>query len=69
MILAANDFGAAIGFAPPKDFRAAVLSRADLADASLVEAAESLSMRRIFTIDSDFDIYRFRDRSAFEVLG
>ncbi len=40
----------------------------DLADASLVAAAERLSIRHIFTIDSDFYIYRFRDGTAFEIL-
>ncbi len=40
----------------------------DLADASLVAAAESLSIRHIFTSDSDFYIYRFRDGTAFEIL-
>jgi uncharacterized protein len=33
----------------------------DLADASLVAAAEALSTRKIFTIDrSDFETYRLR---------
>jgi predicted nucleic acid-binding protein len=40
----------------------------DLADASLVAAAESLNINRIFTLDSDFYVYRFRDRGNFEVL-
>jgi predicted nucleic acid-binding protein len=40
----------------------------DLADASLVAAAESLDSPRIFTLDSDFYIYRFRDKGAFEVI-
>ncbi len=30
----------------------------DLADASLVAAAETLQINRIFTIDSDFHVYR-----------
>lgn len=40
----------------------------DLADASLVVTAESLSQRRIFTVDSDFYVYRLADGSALEVL-
>lgn len=37
-----------------------------LADASLVAAAERLGLKRIFTLDSDFDVYRFRGRQRFE---
>jgi len=40
----------------------------DLADASLVVVAESRSFRRIFTLDSDFHIYRLADGSALQVL-
>jgi hypothetical protein len=40
----------------------------DLADASLVAAAERLGMRRIFTLDSDFHIYRLADSSALECI-
>jgi predicted nucleic acid-binding protein len=40
----------------------------DLADASLVAAAEALSLRRIFTLDSDFYVYRTADGQAFEVV-
>lgn len=40
----------------------------DLADASLVAAADSLSLRQIFTVDSDFHVYRLSDGSAFEIL-
>jgi uncharacterized protein len=40
----------------------------DLADASLVSAAERLGLRRIFTLDSDFYIYRINDKDAFEVI-
>ena len=40
----------------------------DLADASLVAAAEALGTQRIFTIDSDFYIYRVNEREAFQVL-
>ncbi len=40
----------------------------DLADASLVVVAESHTLRRVFTIDSDFHIYRLADGSALEVV-
>lgn len=40
----------------------------DLADASLVAAAEQLNLKRIFTLDSDFYVYRINDRDAFEVV-
>jgi predicted nucleic acid-binding protein len=40
----------------------------DLADASLVAAAEKLGIRRIFTIDSDFHIYRINRRTTFEIV-
>jgi len=40
----------------------------DLADASLVAAAETLGMRRIFTLDSDFYVYRLHGTEAFEVI-
>jgi predicted nucleic acid-binding protein len=40
----------------------------DLADASLVAAAESLKLRRIFTLDSDFRVYRINGTTPFEVL-
>ena len=40
----------------------------DLADASLVVAAETLGMRRIFTLDRHFYAYRLADGSALEVL-
>ena len=40
----------------------------DLADASLVAAAEKLGINRIFTLDSDFHIYRMSDGSAFEIV-
>jgi predicted nucleic acid-binding protein len=41
----------------------------DLADASLVAAAEVLNIRQIFTLDSDFYIYRLHGRDAFDVVG
>lgn len=40
----------------------------DLADASLVAAAESLHTQRIFTLDQDFRIYRFADGSPIEMI-
>ena len=44
----------------------------DLADASLVVAAESLGLRTVFTIDRDFAAYRIQRGHrlvAFEVVG
>ncbi len=40
----------------------------DLADASLVAVAESRSLRRVFTVDADFYIYRLDDGSQLEVI-
>ncbi len=40
----------------------------DLADASLVAAAEALNVTRIFTFDSDFYFYRINDKGVFEVV-
>ena len=40
----------------------------DLADASLVAVAESRTLRRVFTTDSDFYVYRLADGSALEVI-
>lgn len=40
----------------------------DLADASLVAVAEQRGLRRVFTLDSDFRIYRLRGRVSFEVV-
>jgi hypothetical protein len=40
----------------------------DLADASLVVLAETMQMKQIFTIDSDFYIYRLADGSRLEVI-
>jgi hypothetical protein len=39
----------------------------DLADASLVAVAESHMVRRVFTLDSHFRIYRLTDGAALEV--
>lgn len=40
----------------------------DLADASLVTAAEHLGVRTIFSVDSHFRAYRLQDAHAFEVV-
>ena len=40
----------------------------DLADASLVAAAETLGLRRVFTLDRHFYAYRLADGSALEVV-
>ena len=40
----------------------------DLADASLVALAETAGYTRIFSIDSDFYVYRLADGSALEVV-
>jgi predicted nucleic acid-binding protein len=39
-----------------------------LADASLVAAAETLNMKRIFSLDSDFYIYRLPGNIGFDVI-
>ena len=40
----------------------------DPADASLVPPAEGLGLHRIFTLDSDFQVYRINGSTAFEVV-
>jgi uncharacterized protein len=40
----------------------------DLADATLVAYAEEHAQRRVFTLDSDFDVYRLHGRQRFEVV-
>lgn len=40
----------------------------DLADATLVAAAEKLKLKRILTLDSDFRIYRLAGKRSFEVI-
>lgn len=40
----------------------------DLADATLVALAEERADRRVFTLDSDFQIYRIHGRQRFEVI-
>lgn len=40
----------------------------DLADASLVASAEALNQQRIFTLDSDFQVYRLLGKQPFEIV-
>lgn len=40
----------------------------DLADASLVAVADNMKFRQIFTVDSDFRIYRLSDGSALDII-
>jgi uncharacterized protein len=40
----------------------------DLADSSLIVLAEERDLRRIFTLDSDFHIYRLHGRHAFAIV-
>ncbi len=40
----------------------------DLADATLVALAEERGERRIFTLDSDFSVYRINGRQRFDVV-
>jgi predicted nucleic acid-binding protein len=40
----------------------------DLADASLVALAEDQRLREVFTLDSDFRVYRLPDGRAFNLL-
>jgi uncharacterized protein len=40
----------------------------DLADASLVVVAESKKIKRIFTLDSDFYVYRIYGKECFDVI-
>ena len=40
----------------------------DLADATLVALAEERGDRRVFTLDTDFQIYRFHGRQRFEIV-
>ncbi|NOT49510.1 MAG: PIN domain-containing protein [Acidobacteria bacterium] len=40
----------------------------DFADASLVAAAETLKTSNIFTLDSDFNIYRTIGKKSFEII-
>jgi predicted nucleic acid-binding protein len=40
----------------------------DLADASIVAAAESLNLDTVLTLDSDFYVYRLHDKHPFNVI-
>jgi predicted nucleic acid-binding protein len=40
----------------------------DLADATLVALAEERQLKRIFTLDADFHIYRLHGQKAFEIV-
>jgi uncharacterized protein len=40
----------------------------DFADATLVALAEERRLKRIFTLDTDFHIYRLHGRQAFEIV-
>jgi len=40
----------------------------DIADATLVAVAEARGLKRVFTLDSDFGVYRLRGREAFELI-
>ena len=40
----------------------------DLADASIVAAAERLGAKRVFTLDGDFRIYRMADDLTLECI-
>jgi predicted nucleic acid-binding protein len=40
----------------------------DLADATLVALAEELDSNRVFTLDADFHVYRFKGRRRFELI-
>jgi predicted nucleic acid-binding protein len=40
----------------------------DLADATLCALAEHLNCKKIFTLDSDFKIYKFKNRAAYQVV-
>lgn len=40
----------------------------DLADATLVALAEERDLKRIFTLDANFGIYRIHGRARFDLL-
>ena len=40
----------------------------DLADASLVALAEETGLRQVFTLDTDFFIYRTSNKNSFDVI-
>jgi uncharacterized protein len=39
-----------------------------IADATLVAIAEANGLKRVFTLDSDFRVYRYRGRESFEIV-
>jgi predicted nucleic acid-binding protein len=40
----------------------------DLADATLAALGQSVAVKRVFTLNQDFHIYRFKGKQAFEVI-
>lgn len=40
----------------------------DLADASLVALAEASGLKQVFTLDTDFYVYRIADKDSFDVI-
>jgi len=40
----------------------------DFADASLVALAEATNSTQIFTLDGDFEVYRFQDKTPFDII-
>jgi predicted nucleic acid-binding protein len=40
----------------------------DIADATLVAVAEARRLKRVFTLDSHFSLYRYRGRETFEIV-
>ena len=40
----------------------------DIADATLVAVAEARHLKRVFTLDSHFTVYRYRGRETFEIV-
>lgn len=40
----------------------------DMADATLVAVAEARRLKRVFTLDSHFTVYRYRGRETFEII-
>ncbi|HZT41184.1 MAG TPA: hypothetical protein VFA07_03300 [Chthonomonadaceae bacterium] len=40
----------------------------DLADASIVTAAEALNILRVFTFETDFYVYQIQDKGPFQVI-
>jgi predicted nucleic acid-binding protein len=39
-----------------------------IADATLVAIAETHGLKRVFTLDSDFRVYRYRGRESFDIV-